>query len=921
MQHSPLRTCLLIGTLGGIVSAQSTFDSAPPGPVTATAGESFDAAWADVDGDGDLDLYVAAGSGAVANHLYLVGDDGGFTAVAGDPAVTVTGNSSGVAFGDLDGDGDLDLVVTNRNGANNNYFVNQGGTQGGVEGTFASKLSSIVATDGGNSRAVSLGDVDGDGDLDVFVANIGGTNALYRNQGGAQGGTEGSFTKVTVGQAVTDVGDSTDAVFCDLDGDGDLDLYVTNDGGEDDFLYFNNGAGLLVKQTGVVPADQGGDSRAVAAGDLDGDGDLELFVANFLEDNALYVNQGGVQGGTQGTWVRTLAGPPVSDGAASLDAAFADIDLDGDLDLAVANCCGQDNLLYRNDGTGVLTRVTQGPVVTDGGSSNAVVFGDYDKDGAPDLFVANSTLSGSSLDFLYLGRTAGTFARLSGVDVVTEAASSFDVAVGDVDGDGDEDVLAITTIGQPNVLWINQGGVQAGVEGEFAQQVSGPLVNGTSNGFAAEFGDLDGDGDLDLAIANRQGQDNELYTNQGGAQAGLEGDFVAVVGDPATNSGGNTRDVRLADVDGDADLDLFYANSNGEPGLLFVNQGGSQAGIQGTFLPDGGSAFPGGDSYGAEFADVDGDGDLDLFVANRVGGANVLYLNQGGSQLGTPGAFAPALGSAVAIDADSFAGSFGDLDGDGDLDLFVANDGVNMLFTNQGGTQGGVEGDFVSVTGQDPVLVDAPSRRAEWGDIDGDGDVDLSVPDTNGDNELYRSLGDGTFLSQAGSWPAGDGGNSRGAAFADLDGDEDLDLVVANFAEALDVYLNISPSATTPPPWTTLGHALAGTKGEPMLAGSGTLDPNTQAGFQVASAVPNTATTFIVGISTIFAPFKGGVLVPAPDLLVPGIPTDANGFYYFFVTWPSGVPSGSQLFFQVWMPDPLGPLGFSATNGLQATTP
>jgi ligand-binding sensor domain-containing protein len=121
--------------------------------------------------------------------------------------------------------------------------------------------------------------------------------------------------------------------------------------------------------------------------------------------------------------------------------------------------------------------------------------------------------------------------------------------------------------------------------------------------------------------------------------------------------------------------------------------------------------------------------------------------------------------------------------------------------------------------------------------------------------------------------------------------------------------------------WTDLGLGLAGTHGVPSLAGSGALEPGTAVTLTVASALESAATTLVIGLSNVSAPFKGGVMVPNLDVLLPGLFTDGAGSLMLSATWPSGLPSGFSLFHQAWITDPAGPAGWAATNGLLSTTP
>ena len=131
-----------------------------------------------------------------------------------------------------------------------------------------------VVSGSGDSRAAAWGDYDGDGRLDLFVANFYGANELYHNAGG------GSFTKVTSGDVVSSTGSSQSAAWGDYDGDGRLDLFVAN-GGAANELYHNAGGGSFTKVTSGDMVSSTGNSQSAAWGDYDGDGRLDLFVANF----------------------------------------------------------------------------------------------------------------------------------------------------------------------------------------------------------------------------------------------------------------------------------------------------------------------------------------------------------------------------------------------------------------------------------------------------------------------------------------------------------------------------------------------------------------------------------------------------------------------------------------------------------------
>jgi len=121
--------------------------------------------------------------------------------------------------------------------------------------------------------------------------------------------------------------------------------------------------------------------------------------------------------------------------------------------------------------------------------------------------------------------------------------------------------------------------------------------------------------------------------------------------------------------------------------------------------------------------------------------------------------------------------------------------------------------------------------------------------------------------------------------------------------------------------WLNIGNGLAGTLGEPVLAGDGPLAANTPMSVTMSNGRPNAMMVLIAGFAEADLPFKGGTLVPSPDVLVPGLPTGPGGTLTLGATWPPGVPAGFAIYLQGWITDPAGPHGFAATNGLTGVAP
>jgi hypothetical protein len=352
-------------------------------------GISSGACWGDIDNDGFLDVFIPS---AKWNHnfLYLNDRSGGFTEVINSPVVIDSADSKGGTFGDFDNDGDLDLFVANEE-ATNFLYTNDG------EGTFTQVSTGIVVSDGENSSSHTSSwiDYNNDGYLDIFVANHrydksdeGQMNFLYQNNEG-----DGTFTKITQGSIVTDIEFTLGANWADYDNDGDSDLFISNSdptsGNSDaNSLYQNNSDGSFKKIIDEPFVTDGGESRCASWGDYNNDGYLDLFVVNRTVGNdqmglnILYRNNG------DGSFTKIVEGPVVTDQGSSYSCCWGDYDNDGDLDLFVANR-HDNNFLYSNNGDGTFEKVTTGSIVTDSDDSRGSTWIDYDNDGDLDLFVAN----------------------------------------------------------------------------------------------------------------------------------------------------------------------------------------------------------------------------------------------------------------------------------------------------------------------------------------------------------------------------------------------------------------------------------------------------------------------------------------------------------------------------------------------------
>lgn len=332
------------------------FIDATAGPA-GDAADTYGVAWGDYNGDGYLDLYLS--NDGTANTLLEGDGTGGFTDVTAGP-LGDTGSGRGVAWADYDNDGDLDLYICNTSGGANKLLENNAGV-------FTDVTSGPLG-DTGNSEGVVWGDFNGNGYVDLYIVNNGASNKLLLNSGGL-------FADATAAP-LGDTGAGYSAAAGDYDNDGDLDIYIVNSGAN--VLLRNEGGGVFTDAT-AGPLGDTGDGRAAAWGDYDNDEDLDLYIGNH-GDNVLLRNDGGT--------FTDVTDTPLFNSNDAFGVAWADYENDGDLDLFLNNSSGA-NRIFRNLGGDAFQNITVTPLGATI-SGKGVAWGDYDNDGLSDLYVANS---------------------------------------------------------------------------------------------------------------------------------------------------------------------------------------------------------------------------------------------------------------------------------------------------------------------------------------------------------------------------------------------------------------------------------------------------------------------------------------------------------------------------------------------------
>jgi len=721
--------CITTGRLCG--QAQTRFIPVENTALPVVSDYVVSMASGDLDGDGNADIVL----GRVGLDILLLGrGDGTFVDVSSRlPPNGLT--TSSLALGDVDGDGDLDIVVGTDRGKDR-LFLNDG------KARFTDVPNHV---EGGATGHIALADLDGDKDLDLLV---GGTwnqsNFIAWNDG------KGKFTR-----AAQTLPRSTAVIEPhDVDNDGDVDVLLTSGGRL--LLLLNDGKGRLTDVSSTHVPSTAVNATFMTAGDVDRDGDVDVVLDRYGAGNILCLNDG--KG--KFTDVSATQMPQFNDYFGTLRL----VDLTGDKapELVQASTGnpfqGGDDRIFLNNGKGTFTDASAklGFKYIDA-KINAILDLDADNDGDRDVLFGG--YPGSVRLFLNDGR--GGLTRLNAPFLERDLDPTTGMTIGDIDGDGDLDFICNS--GLRLKVYINDG------RGRFEEQGMRRIVPQKLEALAVLLGDVDVDGDLDLLTSG-----DRLFLNDGSG-------FFKDASTRLPKDNFVTWDFALGDVDGDGDLDLVLGKQQAQNRLYLNNGKGAFTDVTATQMPVDSSW-----TMAVSLGDVDGDGDLDLAVGNsptpnQQGGTDFLYLNDGKGRFTRAGA---NLTNYTEITADL---EFGDLDGDGDLDLVTATTtltgfpGRDRLYFNNG------KGQFTDVSATHFPLMREATFALALADVDGDGDMDVIhandvdfLNPSSPQNVMFINDGHGKFTNQTKLWLPVRYDFTHAVVVGDLDGDRDVDILFGN---------------------------------------------------------------------------------------------------------------------------------------------
>lgn len=715
-----------LGTEGSDNAVRSYSSNFIPTETTYSAGTGTEfVELYDLDGDGDLDLLgVTRSSNLLSLHFQTEpGVFGKFT-----PIVTV-GSPTAADFADIDADGDGDLISVGSSDGMIRRFIQA------APGLYADFVASPLPAGSGPNDIIAV-DLDGNGLIDLATANAPGGDITLLFQNSSDSFAAPAF------DALDGLAFPTSLAAADLNMDGALDL-VSSTSGSGDLSIFIQG---LPQQFTPLPSGTlmaGGAPQSVDVADLDGDGDVDL-VASGGTSNAITI----FFQNAPGQFVPSSNGSlPAGDFPGS--ATVADLDLDGDMDIAVANELSEEISLYYQISKGVFLPSAV-DVIRGIGRPGYLAAGDVDGDGDVDLAAAISVNPEGTDGELAIIEQVSRGSLQAAETSLTTGIRPVSVAIADLDSDGDSDLVSADNSGNTLSVFFQ---ASAGV---FAPSVNGPIeLQASSDPRGVTAADLNQDGKVDLAAAGLDGRLRlYLQTEPGSFEVGPPAPFIGTFVDRIDH----------ADLNQDGKMDLAVADLNFAHVVVFLQ---GQPGVFDRTTVQVGNFY-----RSFTVGDINGDGFSDFAIS---GGGEVRVILQVAA-----GVFGAPMTFAISNTGDSLVGvTAADLNGDGRTDLIVAdedNDQVILMIQDSLGAF--AESSFGRLN-----VGDRPSA-IEVLDVDEDGDLDFVVTNEgSSDLSVYLQSVPGQFVASK-DVPNFSGTEPRAMAIGDLDDDGDLDVATANFGSS-----------------------------------------------------------------------------------------------------------------------------------------
>jgi hypothetical protein len=585
---------------------------------------------------------------------------------------------------------------------------------------------------------------------------------------------------------------------------------------------------------------------------------------------------------------------------------IVDVEGDGDNDILFANGSSyssggsQPQHLFLNDGSGTFADASAQLNVANF-NAQMVIAEDFDADGDLDLVYApeGAYPATTQVPRMLINDGTGNFTDQSATRIPAITMASFCVCAGDVDDDGDLDVVftdgaTFSGIASQARLYLNNG------SGFFTDATATLMPVDTYNAQDTILFDWENDFDIDITLSGLGGTGKRarLYTNSGtGAFA------VSPVLDNLGTS--NTYEIDWGDLDGDGDLDGLVQSI--ASGLLEGVSYNNIASVSNFTFP----APNGVDDNEMAGVDYDNDGDLDVIIGS-LGSTERLYRNDGVmSWLNVNGQIQAQNDSTLDL-------GLGDLDNDGDVD-FVTAQGESGIFTDKVYKNAGpadtqppqVRALQTPTYGPSATVFHASTQDAIQDD-GGDSFVKATYKSWQGSSSGDSHASGDAFHQGGGTWRASVP-TQAGAAGAHL---------CWTFTDRAGNVTHAAATAGTVDDWTELGNGLAGASGVPSLVGTGSPQPGGTIHLDLSGAAPSAIGAILVNARTAYAPLLGGTVVPSP---VGGAPifvfytTDATGsIATVSAPWPASTPDCTALYFQAVTLDAAAPAGFSFSNALAA---